>query len=212
MIAVDASDPPVIRDLPIFPLGTVLFPGGVLPLRVFEPRYVDMVRGCLREDRPFGVCLITRGREVGEAAQHESIGCLARIADFDATPQPGVLKLRCLGGTRFEVLSRRVQKDGLALADVETLDDDPVVAVPDEFAPSVQLLRRIVQDLDTRPDTAGERLVEPPHAFDAAAWVANRLCEFLPLPQTARQRLMALDDPLVRLKLVHDFLRQRRAL
>lgn len=202
----------MIRDLPIFPLGTVLFPGGVLPLRVFEPRYVDMVRDCMRADAPFGVCLITRGREVGAAAEHESIGCLARIADFDATPQPGVLKLRCLGGARFEVLSRRVQKDGLARADVDTLDDDPNVTVPDEYAPSVRLLRRIIDDLSQRPDTAGEHLVEPPFAFESAAWVGNRLCEFLPLPQTARQRLMALDEPLVRLKLVHDFLKQRRAI
>ncbi len=198
-------------DLPIFPLGTVLFPGGVLPLRVFEARYMDMVRDCMQRATPFGVCLITRGREVGEAAEHEPIGCLARIVDWDME-QLGVLQLRTRGAQRFRVLERRVQADGLVRARVDPIADDPLVGVPMEHQPCAVLARRLVEDLARRESDPLKRAIAEPYAFDAAGWVANRLSEFLPIPVAAKHKLMALEEPTARLSLVHQFLKSRGVL
>jgi Lon protease-like protein len=110
-------------QIPIFPLNTVLFPGGVLPLRVFEARYMDMTRECMRKGAPFGVCLIREGREVGAAAVPHTIGCLANIADWDMQ-QLGLLQLRTLGGSRFRILSQQIAGNGLITAEVELLADE----------------------------------------------------------------------------------------
>ncbi|HOA92747.1 MAG TPA: LON peptidase substrate-binding domain-containing protein [Quisquiliibacterium sp.] len=202
---------PALADIAIFPLGSVLFPGGVLPLRVFEARYMDMVRDCMQHGAPFGVCLITRGREVGEAAEHEPVGCLATITDWDMQ-QLGLLQIRTRGGMRFRVLERRVQKDGLVRADLEPIEDDPRVEVPEPFADCARLVRRIVDDLVAREPDPLNRMVAEPYDFASAGWVANRLCEFLPIPARARQKLMELPDPLARLSLVHQYLQQHRVL
>ena len=202
---------PALADIAIFPLGSVLFPGGVLPLRVFEARYMDMVRDCMQRGAPFGVCLITRGREVGEAAEHEGVGCLATITDWDMQ-QLGLLQIRTRGGMRFRVIERRVQKDGLVRADLEPIADDPRVDVPEQFAGCVRLVRRIVDDLVSREADPLNRMVAEPYDFESAAWVANRLCEFLPIPAAARQKLMELPDPLARLALVHQYLQQHHVL
>ncbi len=201
----------MIRDLAIFPLGTVLFPGGVLPLRVFEARYLDLVRECTAADSPFGVCLITEGSEVGEAARHEEIGCTARIVDFD-TDGAGVLTLRAIGGQRFRVLERRVRDDRQVRADVALIEPDAPATIPGEFTACVSLLRRVVDDLAAREPDPMRRMIAAPHDFDSAAWVGNRLCEFLPIPPRARQKLMALDDALIRLSLIQQYLRQHRVL
>ena len=198
-------------DVPIFPLSTVLFPGGVMPLRIFEARYLDMVRDCMQQDSGFGVCLITRGREVGAAADHEEIGCMARIAEWEME-QLGLLQIRAIGTHRFRILTRNVQKDGLVRADVQPIADDPQIGLPEDLAACALLAQRLVEDLQSRGDPPIRRMVEPPFAFDSAAWVSNRLCEFLPIPMKARQKLMELDDPLVRLSLVHQFLQQRQAI
>ncbi len=201
----------MLADLPIFALGTVLFPGGVLPLRVFEVRYVDMVRDCMHRSAPFGVCLITQGKEVGTAAEHEPVGCLARIVDFDME-QLGLLQIRTIGASRFRVATRRIQPDGLVRADVESIADDMTMSVPEEFAACTTLVRRLVQDLASRESDPAKRMIAEPYAFDSAGWVANRLCEFLPIPVRAKQKLMELDEPLVRLSLVHQFLQQKGVL
>ena len=197
-------------DVPIFPLSTVLFPGGVVPLRIFEARYLDMVRDCMQQGSGFGVCLIIRGREVGQAADHEEIGCMARIAEWEME-QLGLLQIRTIGTHRFRILARNVQKNGLVRADVQPIADDPKIGPPTDLAACALLAQRLVEDLQSRDDPPIRRMVEPPFAFDSAAWVSNRLCEFLPIPMKARQKLMELDDPLVRLSLVHQFLRQRQA-
>lgn len=201
----------MLRDLPIFPLATVLFPGGALPLRVFEARYVDMVSERMRRASPFGVCLITRGGEVGEAAEHEPVGCLATIVDWDME-QPGVLQVRTRGGERFRVAARRVQDDGLVRADAQPLAPDPDGATGAEYAPCVALLRKIVDDLERRESRPVSRRVLEPYDFESARWVGNRLCEFLPIPARAKQKLMELDDALARLSLVRDYLRQHRVI
>jgi len=201
----------VLTNLAIFPLGTVLYPGGVLPLRIFEARYMDMARDCMSKQLPFGVCLITSGGEIGEAAEHEEVGCTATIADWDMQ-QLGLLHVRAIGGQRFRVLSRRVQADGLIRADVESIDEDPPALVPDEFVVCSSLVRRIVEDLVLREDDPMKRMIAEPYEFDSATWVGNRLCEFLPISPKARQRLMELDDPLTRLSLIHQYLQQHQVI
>ncbi|HPU50241.1 MAG TPA: LON peptidase substrate-binding domain-containing protein [Burkholderiaceae bacterium] len=200
-----------LQDIPLFPLGTVLFPGGVLPLRVFEARYMDMVRACMQNGSPFGVCMITRGSEVGEAADHEALGCLASIIDWDME-QLGLLQIRARGGQRFEVLDRRVQPDGLVRARIRLIEPDADQELPPDYAVLGQLLRRIVGDLVEREANPLNRMVAEPYAYESSVWVSNRLCEFLPIPMKARQKLMELSDPLARLSLVRQFLEQRQVI
>lgn len=191
-------------ELPLFPLGTVLFPGGVLPLRVFETRYVDMVRERLRNDAPFGVVRITRGGEVGEPAEHEPVGCTARIVDWDMS-QPGVLELRTVGGERFRVTRTRIER-GLIRAQVESVPADVRVAPPPSLRAGTDLLRRAVEHMAEQGQV--DRAIEPPHDFESAGWIANRLAELLPLPGATRQDLMALEDPLERLARLDALLRR----
>lgn len=197
--------------LPIFPLGTVLFPGGRLPLRVFEARYMDMVRDCMKDSTPFGICRITEGHEVGQPAEHEAVGCLARIADWDMA-QIGVLQIVVLGDRRFRVLNRTIEANGSISAEVSLIEDDPLVAVPASMNASVGLLRKILIDLEAKHPSTEERLIATPYQFDSCAWVANRLCELLYIPMTAKQKLMELEDPIARLSLVQQFLEQRKVL
>lgn len=186
------------RNVPLFPLNTVLFPGGLLPLRIFEQRYLEMAKACLRDGTPFGVCLIREGAEVGTPATHEELGCLARIAQWDMQ-QLGLLQLVARGGERFRVLARRVRADGLILADIELLAEDADVPMPEKFRACRQLLERIVAE-------HGERLFSKPFLFDSSAWVGARLAEVLPLPAAAKQKLLALNDSLQRLEIVQRLL------
>ena len=200
-----------LSDLPIFPLRTVLFPGGALPLRVFEARYLDMVRDCMQRDVPFGVCLITEGKEVGETPRHEAVGCLARITEWDMQ-QLGVLQIRTRGGERFRIASRRVQADGLIRADAQPLEPDDDDTVPEQFGMCASLVRRIVEDLVEKEASAIARMVGEPYLYQSASWVSNRLCEFLPISAKAKQKLMELPDPLARLSIVHRYLEQHQVL
>lgn len=173
-------------ELPLFPLQTVLFPGGRLPLRIFEQRYLGMAKACLRDGTPFGVCLIREGREVGEPALPEETGCTARLVEWDM-PQLGLLQVVARGERRFRVRRRRVQADGLALAEIELLPetrDAPIDAQGDLCA---RVLRRIVEA--TPPG-----LVEAPPRFDSADWVSARLAELLPLSLASKQRLLEMDE------------------
>lgn len=195
----------------LFALNTVLFPGGVLPLRIFEARYMDMVRDCMHREQPFGVCLITRGGEVGEPAEHEPIGTLAHIRGWDME-QLGVLQLRTIGGSRFRIIDRRVGGNGLIRASVDELPEDPRLEVPDEMAECTMLVRRIVDELRNREPDPEKRMIAEPCDFASAAWIANRLAEFLPIPNPARHKLMALEDPLARLLLVQRWLQQHQVI
>jgi Lon protease-like protein len=200
-----------MKDLAIFPLSTILFPGGVLPLRIFEARYLDMVRQCMKEDRPFGVCQITRGSETGQPAEHETIGCLARIIQWDME-QFGLLNIRVVGTQRFAIHRRYIGENALIRAEVTLLADDPIVAVPRDLACCQDLVRRIVQHLEQEEPRQDRRLVVGPYCYESASWIANRLCEFLPIPPKAKQKLMELDEPLTRLYLIKQYLEQERIL
>lgn len=172
-------------DLPLFPLQTVLFPGGRLPLRIFEQRYMDMAKACLRDGSPFGVCLIREGSEVGEPALPEDVGCTARIIEWDM-PQLGVLQVVVRGERRFRIRSRRVQPGGLTLAETEMLADENDAPL-DAADICVRVLQRILE-------SAPAGLVEAPPRLASAAWVSARLAELLPLSGAARQRLLEMDD------------------
>ena len=140
-----------LENLPLFPLHTVLFPGGRLPLRIFEMRYMDMAKACLKDRSPFGVCLIREGREVGEPALPASVGTLARIEQWDM-PQLGLLEIIALGGERFRILERRVEKNGLARARVELLAPDADADAPGSFAYCAHLVERMPLPLDVRQE------------------------------------------------------------
>ncbi len=188
-------------NVPIFPLNTVLFPGGLLPLRVFEARYMDMTRDCLKASRPFGVCLIQEGSEVGAPAVPEPVGCLASILDWDMQ-QAGILNLKTHGGQRFRILEREAGAQGLISASVEIIGPEAGGAVPDEFAACARLLEMVVAD-------QGKPVFAEPHAFDDAAWVGYRLSEILPVPLLAKQKLLELTDSLARLSILQRFLESR---
>jgi Lon protease-like protein len=197
----------------LFPLKTVLFPGGVLPLRVFEARYMDMVRDCMREDTPFGVCLITQGGEIGQPAQTEAIGCLARIGDWDME-QLGVLDIRCRGIQRFRIVERSVEANGLQRAEVELLDADDDEPLAPEYEPCANLLRKVIDDqrgqvADDSTEAAALPF-DPPFVLGSSSWVGNRLCEVLPVPLKAKQKLMELSDARTRLDILIQYLRQHK--
>ncbi len=174
-----------MNDLPLFPLGTVLFPDGLLPLRLFEQRYLAMAKACLRDGAPFGVCRIREGAEVGEPAIPEEVGCLARIVHWDMQ-QLGVLQILAQGGQRFRLIERRLQPDGLARAQVALLPAEADEPVPERLAACRTLLERVVAQ-------HGERLFAKPFRFESCAWVAARLAEILPLDSRSRQQLLELD-------------------
>ena len=187
--------------VPIFPLNTVLFPGGLLPLRVFEARYMDMTRECLKRDEPFGVCLIHQGSEVGAPAVPEGVGCLAKIQECDMQQQ-GILNLKTRGSHRFRILERETGAQGLISAGVELIEPDASVTVPAEFSACARLLQMVVAD-------QGKSVFAEPHAFDDAAWVGYRLSEILPVPMVAKQKLLELTDSLSRLSILQRFLESR---
>ncbi len=192
---------PDLDDLPIFPLNTVLFPGGLLPLRVFEARYMDMARECLKQRQPFGVCLIREGREVGVPAVPEAVGCFAHIVDCDME-QLGLLQLRTRGGQRFRIRDSRVAAQGLRRAQVEPLEPEADAALPSEFAALADLLRLVVADKSTA-------VFAEPHEFDRASWVGYRVSEILPVPLAAKQKLLELNGAISRLEILYRFLQQR---
>jgi uncharacterized protein len=187
---------------PIFPLGTVLCPDGFLPLRIFETRYIDMTRRALKTHEPFGVCLISEGREVGAGAIPRSIGTLAHITDCDMQ-QLGVLQVKARGGTRFRILEHRANAQGLVLARIEPIEPDVDAAPLPEQAICADLLKRVIAEQQSTP------IFLEPYRFDSASWVSFRLTEILPIPMGAKQKLLELDDAPTRLKILFDFLEQR---
>ena len=190
------------QDLAIFPLNAVLFPGGLLPLKVFEQRYMDMAKGCLKEDRPFGVCLIRSGREVGAPAAPESIGCTARIVDWDMQ-QLGVLSIKTQGEQRFRIRASRVTDAGLTRATVDLLPQDADAKLPEEFGACAALLKAII-------DEHGAAIIAGPARLDSTSWVSLRLSEILPVPLAAKQRLLELEDAAQRIEIINKFLQQHR--
>jgi Lon protease-like protein len=199
-------------NIPLFPLNTVLFPQGLLPLRVYEVRYTDMVRDCLRTGTPFGVVNISRGSDVQTSPEHFLTGTLANIVDFDMH-EPAVLMIAALGGQRFKVQSTNAQASGLIRAQIELIDADEACAIPDEHSKCAKLLEQIIGELENqyaKVEKAGQKPfsfpVAKPYQFNDAGWVANRFAELMPLPRNDKQMLLEQTQPAQRLAWIHDFL------
>jgi Lon protease-like protein len=192
--------------LPLFPLGTVLFPGGCLPLKIFEPRYMDMASACLKSGSPFGICLIAEGREAGAAAKPHVTGTLAEITAWDV-PQLGILHITATGRQRFRVLKHWHESNNLVCAEVVLLKDDTPMPVPEKFAPLVPLLRAVIDELGDAANSPAQ-----PHRFDDAHWIGLRFAELLPIPASARQTLLEVDSGLDRLEIVYRFLESKSLL
>ncbi|ULQ47524.1 LON peptidase substrate-binding domain-containing protein [Flagellatimonas centrodinii] len=190
-------------EIPIFPLGSVLFPAGVMTLRIFEQRYVDMTKACIRDESPFGIALIRAGFEVGQPAIPCDIGCTARILEWEV-PSPGLFNLQVRGETRFRILSRWAEPDGLIRARVSLLEASAPQAVPPRHAPLAKLLTRLMSEL-------GPAYFPMPGRTDDAAWVGFRLAELLPVPPERKQALLTQSDPLVVLDAVEQLLIDLRA-
>ena len=192
--------------LPLFPLKTVLFPGGRLPLRIFEQRYIAMAKACLSDDQAFGVCCITQGAEVAQAAARDalpefaSIGTLATLHGWDM-PQLGILHVTAVGGARFRVRSHAVQPDGLIVGDTVSIATEPPVVLDDADRP----LGRLLELLAAR---VGPQHFPEDRAFDDASWVSYRLAELLPLPLSIKQDMLEINDAKVRLAVLQRFLKQ----
>ena len=203
------SQPLTLTSLPLFPLASMLFPGGVLALRVFEVRYLDMVRKCHHAGAPFGVVALTQGNEVRQAGapdeRFHDVGTLAVIEKLD-NPQPGLITLLCRGSQRFRITERRHLPHGLWIADVEQLATDLAVSIPEDLLTTATTLAQVLASLRERDTGSGTALHPTPDQLDDCGWVANRWCELLPIPLELKQRLMELDNPLVRLELVGDVL------
>src|SRR5512133_289747 len=197
-----------LQSLPLFPLGTVLFPGGVLPLRIFEVRYLDMIARCHKAGAPFGVVLLTQGSEVrhpGGTEAFSHVGTLASISELE-TPRPGLLMVRASGTQRFRVTASDQLRHGLWIANVERLPADMAVPVPDDLKFTSTALGKLIQSLELKAGGPEHMPLQGPWRLDDCGWVANRWCELLPLPMPLKQRMMELDNPLVRLELVSDVL------
>lgn len=203
------TQPLTLSSLPLFPLGSVLFPGGVLALRVFEVRYLDMVRKCHQTGAPFGVVSLTQGHEVRQAGapdeRFHDIGTLAVIEHLD-TPQPGLITLLCRGSQRFRISERHHLPHGLWTADVDHIDHDLTVPVPEDLQKAATALAQVLHTLRQRDPDTPNAITPTAAQLNDCGWVANRWCELLPVPLELKQRLMELENPLVRLELVGDVL------
>lgn len=193
------------QTLPLFPLKTVLFPGGLLPLKIFEQRYIDMAKACMMQARPFGVCLIVKGEEVAGSGSGSpeiaTVGTLARISDWDM-PQLGILHVATTGETRFQIRSHTTQANGLVVGEVTPLEPEPRTPLQPAYQPLVNLLELIASRV-------GPQNFPPVRDFEDASWVGYRLAEVLPLPLHIKQSMLEINDPDVRLKVLQQFLTQQ---
>jgi len=183
----------VPAEIPLFPLNSVLFPGGPLPLRIFETRYLDMVSSCLKHEQGFGVCLIEQGSETGPARTY-TVGTLAHIRDWSNGPD-GLLNILALGSGRFRVTRVRVQHNGLNIAEVEWLPQEPSVPLPDTARPLAEMLQQLLAQM-------AERYAAVLPRYQDASWVGYRLAEIMPLPVAQRQYLLEICDARLRLDII----------
>ncbi len=194
--------------IPLFPLQSVLFPGGRLPMRIFEQRYMDMAKVCFKESGFFGICLIARGEEVARAgrkpAEPHAVGTLAHIADWDM-PQLGVLNIIAQGGERFRLLRHWTEASGLLKGEIELISTPTVLPVPGPYARLVPLLRAIVGEMAADAPNAPAT----PHRFFDAGWLGMRYAEVLPIPVAAKQKLLEIDDSIDRLEIIYRFLESK---
>ena len=187
--------------LPLFPLNTVVFPGGQLPLRIFEQRYLGMVKQAIADNTPFGICAIREGTEAGTPAVPYTIGTRVRITDWDM-PQTGILHIETQALERFVIRSTQTEPGGLLIGSVEAVSREDAAAVPDDLELAVEILRHII-------DEYGDAHFPAPHQLDNAVWVGYRLSEVLPLKLSVKQNLLEMNDSVTRLRILTEFLKKQ---
>ncbi|MHB1213454.1 MAG: LON peptidase substrate-binding domain-containing protein [Thiobacillus sp.] len=187
--------------LPLFPLNTVVFPGGQLPLRIFEQRYLDMVKQAIAANTPFGICAIREGTETGTSAVPYAVGTRVRITDWDM-PQTGILHIETQAAERFIARGTRTEPSGLLIGKVDPVSAEPAVAIPDDLELGVEILRHIIGEY-------GSPHFPTPHEFDNAVWVGYRLSEVLPLKLPIKQDLLEMNDSVTRLRILTEFLKKQ---
>jgi Lon protease-like protein len=199
-----------MASIPLFPLNTILFPGGNLPLQVFEVRYLDLVKKCIASGEEFGVVSLLEGSEIRLPDKQETLsgaGTMARIVDWNA-PMPGLMQITCIGTTRFQVRSSEQLKHGLWMAEVDAVAEDMVVPVPPEQQDVADALGALIRSLQKKQISTVNMPLAPPYRLDEAGWVANRWCELLRLDLHQKQRLLLLPNPVLRLELIQDVLNE----
>lgn len=184
----------VRMEIPLFPLHTVLFPAGPLALRIFEPRYLDMISRCLKQESGFGVVLIESGHETGEVPGIYEVGTYATIAYWNKRAD-GLLGVTARGEHRFRVLETEVRADKLMQGVVEPIPNEEPTEIPESLASLVSLAETIINELE-------HPYITMPKKFDDAFWVGGRLTELLPLERPFKQKLLQMDDPIDRLKAI----------
>jgi hypothetical protein len=195
---------PVERlEISLLSLGAVLFPGGVMSLKLSDARYFDMVAERQRDGMPFGICLANGRNDDAEKVTPHEVGVLAHI--MASNREQGALGLTVRGGRRFRVLSQSPGLNGILRAQVELLVESARSEVPEALRGLLPLLHKVVGDL-------GVEKIPEPHHFDDAAWVGYRLTEVVPVQLLAKQKLLELDDPASRLEILHAYFSQRQLL
>ncbi|MGV8990219.1 MAG: LON peptidase substrate-binding domain-containing protein [Thiobacillus sp.] len=187
--------------LPLFPLNTVVFPGGRLPLRIFEQRYLDMIKQAIANDTPFGICAIREGSETGNPAVPYDVGTYMRITDWDM-PQTGILHIETIALERFVIRSTHTEPSGLLIGTVEDVSVESAAPIPDDLELPVEILRHIIGEY-------GDAHFPEPHELDNAVWVGYRLSEVLPLTLSIQQNLLEMNDSVMRLRILTEFLKKQ---
>jgi hypothetical protein len=189
---------PARRKLPLFPLSTVLFPGGRMPLKIFEQRYLDLAKTCLADSTTFGVCAIREGSETAEPAIPHGVGTEARIVEWDM-PQPGIFHVVVEGLQRYVARNWEAQPNGLLVAEIESVSAEKHCEIPDELRLCAEVLKHLLAD----------HQIEPPEThYDNAVWVSYRLSELLPFKLKVKQDLLEMNDSVTRLRIIDQFLRR----
>jgi Lon protease-like protein len=197
-----------VNWIPLFPLGTTLFPGGVIALKIFEARYLDMMKRCLRENSPFGVVSILDNKAIDSdasaLANFSNVGTLARLEEFDPI-QPALYMTKSYGTQRFHVLNIKQESDGLWMAQIELIDADPTIPLPKEHEKVAALLHEIISIIKSEHLLGDDAFIIPEN-LDDCGWVSNRLAELLPLPPAQKNHLLAQSNPRIRLDLISEII------
>ena len=196
-----------LREIPLFPLGTVLFPDGVIALKIFEARYLDMIKQCLRDKTEFGVLSVIKNSDLSEedvSLSFSNIGTLAQIEDFDPI-QPALYMTKSFGTQRFKLISSKQEVNGLWIGQVELLANDPLIPIPQEHQKVVKLLDEIISVIKSE-NLLGDAPFKKPYKVDDCGWVSNRLAELLPLSLAQKNHLLAQTNPRIRLDLITEII------
>ena len=198
---------PSFRKIPLFPLGTILFPDGVIALKIFEARYLDMIKQCLREKTEFGVVSIIKNLDASEedlSLSFSSIGTLAQIEDFDPV-QPALYMTKSFGTQRFRLIRSKQEVNGLWMGEVELIENDPLTPIPQEHQKVAELLDEIISAIQSE-DLLGETFFKKPFKVDDCGWVSNRLAELLTISLAQKNHLLAQTNPRIRLDLITEII------